>query len=121
MLAPYKTTYQKSPCLDSKLALLRILVECYWCFPQLKVSLFPGVSHAPDAARTVICNVESAIVTYGYSYRSTPHLSIWGDKSGEKILVLAGGFAVLHGNPDDLVAYAMQTVPGSMFGCESVA
>src|SRR5579871_3485534 len=84
------------------------------------VWLFGGVRYAPDTARAVICHVESAIVTHGYSYRSTPDLSISGDKSDEKILVLPGGFAVLHRNPDDLVASAIRTVPGSVFGCESV-
>jgi hypothetical protein len=68
------------------------------------VSLFAGVRYAPDAARAVVCNVESAIVTYSYSYRSAPDLSICSDKSSKKILVFAGGFAVLHGNPDNLVA-----------------
>src|ERR1700723_93778 len=37
---------------------------------------FSGVGYAPDAARSVVCNVESAIVTHGYSYRSAPDLSI---------------------------------------------
>jgi len=68
------------------------------------LSLFAGVRYTPNAARAVICNVESAIVTYGYSYRSAPDLSICGDKSGKEILVLASGFAVFHGNPDNLVA-----------------
>jgi hypothetical protein len=83
--------------------------------------LFAGVRYAPNAARAVICNVESAIVTHGYSYRSASDLSVRGDKSGQKILVLARGFSVLHGNPDNLVASAIRTVPGTVFGCESVA
>src|ERR1700729_3405495 len=85
------------------------------------VWLFGDVRYAPDTARAVICHVESAIVTHGYSYRSTPDMSICSDESGKEILVLAGGFAVLHGNPDNLVASAICTVPGSVLGCETVA
>jgi hypothetical protein len=69
----------------------------------------PKRSCQPDAARSVVCNVESAIVTHGYSYRSAPDLSICGDKSGKKILVLAGSFAVLHGNADNLVPSPIRT------------
>src|ERR1700722_9514176 len=88
---------------------------------QPKISLSPRITYAPDAARTVICNVECAIMADGYSYRPTPDLSIRGDKSGKKILILAGGFAVLHGNPDNLVASTVRTVPGSVFRRESIA
>src|SRR5580704_8844955 len=78
------------------------------------ISLFAGVGYTPNTARAVICNVESAIVTYCYSYRAAPYLSVCGDESGKKILVLAGGFAVPHGNPDNFVASAIRTVPGPM-------
>src|ERR1700733_5256153 len=84
------------------------------------VSLFAGVRNAPNAARAIICNVDSAIMAHGYSYRSAPDLSIRGDKPGKKILILAGGSAVLHGNPDHLVAPAIRTIPRPVFRCESV-
>src|SRR5216683_8346213 len=87
----------------------------------LRFSLFSRVGHAPDAARTIIGNVERSIVTYGYPYGPAPDLPICGDKSGKKILVLASGFAVLHGNPDNLVASAIRTIPGPVFGRESIA
>jgi hypothetical protein len=63
-----------------------------------------AVRNAPNAARAVICNVQSAVVTYGYSYRSAPDLSIRSDKPCKKILILAGGSPIFHGNPDYLVA-----------------
>ena len=68
-----------------------------------------------------VAELESAIMTYGYSYWSAPDLSICSDKSRKKILILARSFAVLHRNPDDLVTSAIRAVPGPMFGCESVA
>src|SRR5271168_2397419 len=85
------------------------------------VSLFAGVGHTPNAARAVICHVESAILTHGYSYRAAPNLSICRDESGKKILVLTSGFAVLHRNPYNLVASAIRTVPRPMLRCEAVA
>jgi hypothetical protein len=86
----------------------------------VEFSLFSRVGHAPDAARTIVGNIESTIVTYGYSHWPSPDLSIRGDETGKKILVLAGGVAILHGNPDNLVASTIRSVPRPMLGRESI-
>src|SRR5438445_12517986 len=85
------------------------------------VQLLSGVGHSPDAARTIVGDVEGTIVTYGYSYGPAPDLSICGNKSCEEIFVFAGGFAVLHGNANHLVAQSFRAVPRAVFGGESVA
>src|ERR1700722_9359190 len=90
------------------------------CSKLSMVSLFAGIRHTPNAARTVICNVESAIMTHGDSHRPAPDLPIRSDKASKKILVLAGGSAVLHGNSDHLVAPAIRTIPRPVFRGESV-
>src|SRR5437879_1638899 len=91
------------------------ICNCAWS------RLFAGIRYAPDAARTIVGDIERAVVAYGYSYGPAPDLSICGYKSGEEIFVLASGFAVLHGNANSLVASAIGAVPGAVFGCESIA
>ena len=55
------------------------------------------------------------------SNRPSPNFGIGGDKSGEKVLVFPRGRTVFQSNPDDLVARAPGSVPGSVFGRKAVA
>src|ERR1700723_1583133 len=53
-------------------------------------------------------------------HRASPYLSVFGDESCKKVLVLSGSFSLLHWNANDFVTAAMVTVPGPMFGRESI-
>lgn len=60
-------------------------------------------------------------MTHGYSCRSASDLSIRGNKSSKKVFVIARGLAVLHRNPDNLIASTIRTVPRTVFGCDNVS
>src|ERR1035437_6508313 len=88
---------------------------------QPRPLLFAGVGYMPDVPRSVVGDEEGAVFGFGYAYRAAPDGAVGQDEAGEKVLVLAGCVAVLHGQADNFVAGALGTVPGAVFGGEPVA
>jgi len=75
----------------------------------------------PDAAGAVVGDEEAAVVAYSDANRTAPDLAVGSDEAGEEVVVLAGGFAVFHGDGDDFVAGAVEAVPGAVLGGEGIA
>src|SRR5258708_34303412 len=77
--------------------------------------------HPPDRAVAVFGEQQRAVMRDRDANGPSPHRGIIDDKAGDKILVFAGGDAVLETNADDLVAGAFRPVPRAMFGREPIA
>src|SRR5271156_4417810 len=82
---------------------------------------FADVSDVPDRARTVVGDEQAAVLGDGAAYGSAPHLAVFCDETGEKVLEASIGMAAVHRDADDLIAGAVGAVPGAVFGGEGVA
>src|SRR5437588_7482077 len=78
------------------------------------------VTHAPDRFRAIVDDPERPIGRGGNAHRAAPHLAIVRNKAGEKILILAAGFAVVERDTNHFVTGARGFVPRSVLGREDI-
>jgi len=67
--------------------------------------------HAPNGAVLIIGEQQRAIFGLGDADGPTPDPPILSYEAGNKILVFAGGHAILHDATNDLIAGAFCSVP----------
>src|SRR5262249_53335064 len=79
-----------------------------------------AISNSPDDSGAVVCDQECAVFCYGDADGAAPDVSFGRDEAHQKVFVIAGCLAVLHGNANDLVAGSPRPVPGTVFGGECV-
>src|ERR1035441_10100510 len=91
-----------------------------WGFPSL-CHLLTGVGHMPHRAASVVGDKQRAVIRHRDTNRTPPHLTICCNKAGKEVVVLAGGFAVLHRDVDHLIARAVLAIPTPMLGGKRVA
>ena len=83
--------------------------------------LLAGVGDAPDGVGHVVGDVESAVRAGDNACGTSPDGAVCVDEAGHEVFILAGGYAVLQANANQLVAGAHGLVPGAVRANEKVA
>src|ERR1035441_7237681 len=74
----------------------------------------------PDGTRSVIGHEQRSVLRFRNTHRPSPDFAVGGHEPGEEVFILSGGVAVLHRQPNDLVAGALGAIPRAMFRSKSV-
>src|SRR5262249_27722158 len=72
------------------------------------------VRDAVDEIVAVIAHQERSVAGHGRPDRACPCIAVVRDEPDEEVVVLAGRYAVLHANADDLVTGTKGSVPGAV-------